>query len=405
MSRSPRYTGVAIALHWAIALLIGFIIWLGWNIDDHEARFQLHKSIGITILFLTVARIVWRGMNPPPALPDEMKPLEKRASHWVHMAFYALLVLVPLAGWLMVSVSPFNVPTVLYGTISWPKLPFTSGLRGEDFYSIIEFMHSKSAWVFISLLALHVLGALKHEFSEEDGVLKRMIPGLFGKTGGPSAPARGFIPAFGGALAIFAIIAVAPLLINASGSESAPAASNTQPKVASNWDVDYDTAEISFSGIHDGIPFSGTFENWTAEVAFYPNDLTRSNVWVEVDLSSAQTGKKLYDDSLSAAEWFDVKTNATATIALDNFRDDPETVWAIGDGYLADATLTLKGISTVVPLKFWILISEDNVATMGGETALKRTPLELGLVSDPTADWVSEDVSVSILGKATRTTP
>ena len=344
MTRSPRYTGVAIALHWAIALLIGFIIWLGWNMDDHEARFQLHKSIGITILLLTVARIVWRGMNPPPALPDEMKPLEKRASHWVHMAFYALLVLVPLAGWLMVSVSPFNVPTVLYGLISWPKLPFTAGLRGENLYNIIAFMHSKAAWVFIGLLALHVLGALKHEFSEEDGVLKRMIPRLFGQTDGPAAPARGFLPAFGGALAVFAIISAMPLFGNPSGSVADAETTITKSTVSSNWAVNYDSAEIVFSGLPDGIPLNGIFKDCIAVVALYLNDFQCSSVWVEVDLTSAQTDKKLYNDSLKAAEWFDIKTNAAATILLANFKADPDTVWPIGDGYMADATITLKGI-------------------------------------------------------------
>lgn len=405
MTRSTRYTGVAIALHWTIAVLIGFMIWLGWNMEDNEARYQLHKSIGITILFLTVARIAWRGMNPPPVLPDDMKSIEKRASHWVHMAFYAMLVFVPLGGWLMVSVSPFNVPTVLYGVVSWPTLPFTNGLRGEGLYNIIEFMHSKGAWVFIGLLALHVLGALKHEFSGEDGVLKRMIPRLFGKTDGPSAPARGFLPAFGGALVLFAIIAATPLLANSSGNGAAPETITTKPVIDPNWDVDYDSAEISFSGVHDGNAFSGIFEDWTAEVAFYPDDLKSSSVWVEVDLTSAQADKKLYNDSLKAAEWFDIKTNAAATIMLANFTADPDTVWPIGDGYLADATITLKGINTVVPLKFWILISEDNVATMGGETLLQRTPMALGLESDPKAEWVNEDVSVTISGKAARITP
>jgi len=66
---TSRYTAVAIALHWAIAALIIFMIWLGWNMEENETRYQLHKSIGITILLLTVARVVWRMLNPPPALP------------------------------------------------------------------------------------------------------------------------------------------------------------------------------------------------------------------------------------------------------------------------------------------------------------------------------------------------
>src|SRR5690606_18071750 len=126
---SSRYTGVAIALHWAMAALLLFMIWLGWNMDDNEARFQLHKSIGITILFLALARLAWRFANPPPPLPEEMPKIEKTASHVVHVAFYVLMIGIPLGGWLMVSISPVQLSTVLYGVISWPHLPFTQNLR------------------------------------------------------------------------------------------------------------------------------------------------------------------------------------------------------------------------------------------------------------------------------------
>ena len=102
---SNRYTVVAILLHWAIAALILFMIWLGWNMEDNEARFQLHKSIGIAILFLSVARVLWRWRNPPPPLPDDMTPWEKRLSHGVHIGFYALMIGLPLLGWLLVSLA------------------------------------------------------------------------------------------------------------------------------------------------------------------------------------------------------------------------------------------------------------------------------------------------------------
>ena len=186
---SNRYTAVAILLHWAIAGLILFMIWLGWNMDDNEARFQLHKSIGIAILFLSVARVMWRWLNPPPPLPDDMTPWEKRLSHGVHVAFYALMIGLPLLGWLLVSTSSFQVSTVLFGTVSWPHLPFTEGLRGGMVHDVTEFLHSKGAWVLIVLLGLHVAGAIKHEVAAEEGVFKRMIPGLFGRAHSP-APAR-----------------------------------------------------------------------------------------------------------------------------------------------------------------------------------------------------------------------
>ncbi|MGB3627711.1 MAG: cytochrome b/b6 domain-containing protein, partial [Henriciella sp.] len=93
MTQSSRYSVVAIALHWAIAFAIIGMIFLGWNMEGSEDLYQLHKSIGITILILTIARIIWRLINPVPPLPAEMKPIEKTASHLVHWSFYGLMFL------------------------------------------------------------------------------------------------------------------------------------------------------------------------------------------------------------------------------------------------------------------------------------------------------------------------
>ena len=141
-----------------------------------------------------------------------MKGWERTSSHAVHMGFYALMVLVPLGGWLLVSISPFQVSTVLYGVVSWPHLPFTEGVESEALYGVIENIHSKAGgWGFIVLLLLHVAGAVKHEVMAEAGVLKRMLPGLFGATDAPAA-ARGYATAFGAALVLFMAIAAVPLL-------------------------------------------------------------------------------------------------------------------------------------------------------------------------------------------------
>ena len=72
-AETSRYTIVAITLHWVMAGLLLFMIWLGWNMDENEVRFQLHKSIGILILFLTLVRVIWRAMNPPPPLPSSTR--------------------------------------------------------------------------------------------------------------------------------------------------------------------------------------------------------------------------------------------------------------------------------------------------------------------------------------------
>jgi len=174
-SSSSAYSGVAITLHWVMAALILFMIWLGRNMENHEARFQLHKSIGITLLVLTLARIVWRLYNKPPPLPSDVKPLDSKLSKLVQFGFYALMLMIPLGGWILVSVSPFNVPTVLYETVSWPSLPLP---RDEGTYKLLAFMHGKGAtFGFLGLLFLHMAGAIKHEIGHESGVLKRILPG------------------------------------------------------------------------------------------------------------------------------------------------------------------------------------------------------------------------------------
>ena len=396
MPTSARYSAVAIALHWVIAIGILFMIGLGWNMDGSERLYQLHKSIGITILLLTVARIVWRLMNPPPALPDEMKSWEKALSHGVHIAFYGLMILMPLSGWLLVSTSyEFDVPTVLYGLVSWPDLPGVGFLANEGGHGTVQFVHSKLAWVAIGLLGLHVAGAVKHELSAEEGVLKRMIPGLFGKTTKPVAAPASFLAAFGGAIALFAIVAAIPAL--SGGSTNRVDTTNATPgdDFQANWAVDYDASRIAFSGSYDGANYSGNFADWTATIRFDENNPDDAAARVTVQTASANAGKKLYTDSLKSAEWFDVSEHPTATVILSNFRQ------ATDERFEADATLKLKDTTVTVPFAFSLVIDGDT-ARMNGQTVLKRTPLDLGQQSDPSADWVGEDVSVDVTLEASR---
>ncbi len=389
---ASRYTGVAIALHWVMAGLLLFMIWLGWNMDENEVRFQLHKSIGITILFLALARLAWRFVNPPPPLPEGMPKLERTASHAVHVAFYVLMVGIPLGGWLMVSVSPFQVSTVLYGVVSWPHLPFTESLISQELYNVVEFFHGKGAWVIIALLALHIAGAVKHELGPEGGVLKRMVPGLFGKSAPPALPARGVLFAFGGSLVLFGVIAATALL---GSSRPLPAsAGEPPPTIEANWAVDHEASRIAFAGLHEGNAFGGQFGSWTADVAFFPDDLEASSVRVVIDMRTASTGKKLYDDSLRGREWFGTRDHPQASVDLSKFK-------AAGDGYEATATLTLKDKPVSVPLQFTLRLDGDT-AELNGEARFSRKALDLGQASDADAKWVSDEVVVTISGRADR---
>ena len=397
-----RYTGVAIALHWAIALGIIGMIAGGWYMGDlpdgpqKTALYQLHKSIGITILILTIARILWRVMNPPPPEPDSLKTWEKTASGLAHFGFYALMILMPLTGWLYVSTAyDFDIPTVLYGVVSWPDIPFVGHLKNQTANGAIEFVHSKLAWVAIGLLVLHVAGAVKHEFGPEEGVIKRMAPGLFGPTSSPRPPAKGFLMAFGSALAVFAVIAAVPLLQTGAASPQLEREA-AAPSGSAAWTVDYDNSAISFAFSHEGNAYDGAFSDWTADIVFDPDNPEAAEVTAEIATGSATTGVKMYDDALPGSEWFFVREYPTASVRVFDFaRGDNDNTWT------AEAEVAIKDMSLIVPFDFTLDIDGDR-ASMTGEATLFRSPLNLGMQSDPNAAYVSEEVDVTVTIEAMR---
>lgn len=188
MARSlSRYSWVAIGLHWLIAVLIIGNIGLAWtfkNTPQGLAWFrliQLHKSIGITVLLLSVLRLGWRLLNPPPPLPASLKTWEKIASQVVHWGFYLIMLGLPLTGWVMVSASMRNLPTVLYGLFPWPHIGFIHGLAPgarKAWSHWGETGHGLLAWLAYALIVLHVGAALKHALVDRDPVLGRMVPFL-----------------------------------------------------------------------------------------------------------------------------------------------------------------------------------------------------------------------------------
>jgi cytochrome b561 len=180
-----RYSTVAIAFHWLIAGAIVLQLTLGWHMGDvaglgRSILLQIHKSVGISILALTLARMLWRMVNPPPPHASDLHKLEKLASHWVHMGFYTALVLLPLTGWAMVSLERAGGMRV-FGVLTWPGLPFVSRLPGpmqERLADVAGQAHAVLVWVMLALLGLHIAGAMKHHLVSKDATLSRMAPGV-----------------------------------------------------------------------------------------------------------------------------------------------------------------------------------------------------------------------------------
>ena len=180
-----RYSSVAIALHWIIGLLIianlvGGLTMDYWLDSPDPAMKQtgyfiigLHKSIGLTVLALTLVRLAWRLGNPPPPLPSHMTRLEAVLARLTHFTFYVLMLALPLSGWAMVSTGKVIYPTVWFGLFTVPPLPLPKSL-GELFAE----GHELLAFVMIATLALHIAAAVKHHYLDRDDVLARMLPFL-----------------------------------------------------------------------------------------------------------------------------------------------------------------------------------------------------------------------------------
>ena len=186
MTATRRYDAVAMILHWLTAAAVLGLLVAGMTMTRLQpgsalqfSLYQLHKSVGITVLALTLIRLGWRLAHRPPALPDSMPGWERLAAALGHLALYGLLVAMPLTGWAVVSVSPYNIPTVLYGLVPWPHLPGLATLPHADKHSaeeVLKQLHDAGAWIMLALLAVHAGAAVRHLLWLRDGVMERMLP-------------------------------------------------------------------------------------------------------------------------------------------------------------------------------------------------------------------------------------
>lgn len=183
-SSETQYGIVAVMLHWLIAAAIIFMLGLGIYMTDlppgsmaQFEYFQLHKSVGISILLLSFVRLGWRLANPVPPLPPHLKSWEAVAARVTHYGFYVLMIVMPLTGWMVVSASSLGIPTLLFGAIPWPHIPFIAGLENRKEVAVaFSEIHEILAFTMIALLLLHIGAALKHHFLLKDDVLRRMSP-------------------------------------------------------------------------------------------------------------------------------------------------------------------------------------------------------------------------------------
>lgn len=454
---NQRYTAVAIVLHWAIAFAILFNIPLGlWMHARAEANdisegvfraFQLHKSIGLTVLALSIIRIGWRLTNPQPPLPTHMPTWEKRTARVTHFLFYVVMLALPLTGWLYVSAGwsvhtdhPLVVPTRYFGLFHVPDL-FGLSRADDDTRATSAFaalrVHWALGWTTLALTALHVGAALKHQFFDRDEVMAQMVPGLpapFAKGDKPREAARLATLGFGlSVTALLALLALYTVFTLPMSSTAAPAPSTfqtvetppsetvdtstagtttasttgtttraTPPTPAQggvvNWRVNTAASSIGFSFVYQDpengdTTFNGRFGQWRADIRFDPNDLAHSSAVVIIQVASASDGVDIHDRGLPTAEWFDAASHPTAEFRTTSIRRS-------GSGYEAAGQLTIKGHAQPVTLPF-TLTSDGDRAGMSGRLTINRRDFDIGVHSDAN-DMISQNVTISVRVDATR---
>jgi len=171
-----RYSAVAMLLHWliAIAVIVNWRLAESAHEGPREAGASLmatHKAIGMTILLLTVLRLIWRLAHPSLVRTPDLKLWERVLAKTVHVTFYVLLIGLPLLGW--TASSSFGKPVDWFGVFQIPALPVAHNENtGETLFDIHHTLGGAMVW----LIALHVAGALKHTVIDRDGTLWRMLP-------------------------------------------------------------------------------------------------------------------------------------------------------------------------------------------------------------------------------------
>jgi cytochrome b561 len=177
-SSISKYSKGAIAFHWIIALLIIANIGLAELTEDmtREARgpyMDFHKSFGICILFLTLARLGWRLTHDRPAAPASLAGWEVSLSKAVHFIFYLLMIGMPLGGWLWMSTYGPDAAISMFGLFDMPVLPVEGNKALGD---ILHEGHEIGGKTMLVLVILHFVGALKHQFIDRMPFIGRMWP-------------------------------------------------------------------------------------------------------------------------------------------------------------------------------------------------------------------------------------
>jgi cytochrome b561 len=393
---ATRYGSVAKSLHWLTALLILTNIPLGLIAENMAhgitaqdsaalARvatlFSLHKTIGVTVFLVALARILWALSQPKPGLPNGDRRAESLLAALVHWVLYGALVVVPLSGWVHHAAQSGFAP------IWWPlgqTIPMVP--QSTVWAEAAGTVHWLASKVLIGALALHVAGALKHHAVDRDDTLRRMLPGK--TAAAPSARQPGHTAPVAAALVLWLGVLGWGVTGTAAEAPESPTAGG-----AGDWQVQ--DGQLAITVQQFGSAVQGRFRTWQADIAFDPESGT-GDVVVTVAIPSLTLGS--VTDQALGPDYFDAETHDTARFDAEIARSD--------DGaraYSATGTLTLKGETVPVTLPFDLDITEGTARMEGGLT-LDRRDFGIGTqMTDPEQLGFQVEVSVAVTANRAKT--
>lgn len=370
--RPVRYGDVAVGFHWLIAAFVFGLLIIGKymsGLDENDVlRFALtqwHKTFGVLVFLLSLLRLLWRLFHPAPAHPPLAPWWEKVAANLAHIALYALLFLIPLTGWVMVSASPLNISTLLFNVIPWPHLPLLPELPGKAEVSrSFRQYHELAGNLLILILLAHIGAAMKHHLLDRDDVLRRIAPDW-------SSP--GIRRLLAGTVAVFFATAAGLGFYRDSGRQAAL--------------LEAGSSEVSFIADLGGEATVGAFAKSDVVASLEINALEKSTLKATVQTATVSSANKQIESSLPGADWFAVEAFPEAVFQSITLSRATDTE------ILVAGEITLKGNTQVVEFPLY-LSAEAGQQVARGEFVIDRRDFNVGMNDQPTEDNVSFDVRV-----------
>lgn len=366
-----RYGSITRLFHWLTALLVITLIPvaliandLPFDTSEQLARkawfFSLHKTLGVFVFFVALARVAWAlsQQKPAPLHPD--KKAETFMAETAHWLLYGSLVLAPMSGWM------HHAATTGFAPIWWP---LGQGLPLVPKSEAVAALFGGAHWVFGKVMAvtiaLHVLGAIKHQVIDRDATLRRMLNGAPELEALPRAR-HNATPLFA-ALAIWALTLGAGTAFGLYSPHTSTAQAAELEDVTSDWRVQDGSIVIAVTQF--GSVVEGNFADWTADISYDPALISGPSGDVEVVISVGSLALGSVTDQALGPDFFDAGSFAKATYRA-------ALITGV-DGFVAQGTLTIKDHTIPLDMPFRLSVNGDT-ASMQANYTLDRRDFGIG---------------------------